>query len=343
VQAQPQSDSPVTQHLIQELRSGSSVALVEATRMVTQLLVEYRAYDFADRWGDFVQGVLGRLLKAPWISDGDFESRLRSTTLADLSQHLCATTNWNEDGLLPWCESTRMNEQHDALDTVSRVEQYRLEVERLPEQRSQVVFDVFGEGRSFDQVAAQRKIPLRMVKRFLRESIWDVRERCPKQRPGGSGSRTNGDERVKSCLKSLELDLPAFLVEPHLEEWRDFRAHYPVCQDCSIVVANWSNVEAMMREACGSANRHPDAEDLIALNRDGEGLAYSQYVATMRHLDGCPPCGEAMTLLGQLDRRPIAELLVTRATRRQRLIVGRSLVRNWFTRTRSQLRSYLDS
>lgn len=306
--------------------------------MVTQLLVEYRAYDFADRWGDLVQGVLGQLLRSPWFSDGELEERLRRATLADLSQHLRAKTDWTEDGQLPWCESSKMNEQH-APDSALLVEQYRLEVEKLPEQRSQVVFDVFGEGRSLDQVAAQRKIPLRMVKRFLRESIWDVRERCAKHwRRLGS----NGDERVKSCLKSLELDLPAFLVEPQLEEWSEFRSHYPVCEDCSVVVANWSNVEAMMREACGGVHRHPKAEDLIALHRDGEGLAYSQYVATMRHLDGCPPCSEAMTLLAQLDRRPIAHLLIEHATRRGRSN-SPSRVRNWFSRTGSYIRSYLNS
>lgn len=337
-QTQTQSQLPATNHLMQELRAGSSIALVRTTRMVAQLLVEYRAYDFADRWGDFVQGVLGRLLVSPWFANGELESRLRRATLNDLSQHLRATTDWSEDGQLPWCESSRMNEQQ-APDITSAVERFRFEVERLPEQRSQVVFDVFGEGRSFDQVAAQRKIPLRMVKRFLRESIWDLRERCAKYRRGDPKS---GDDRVKSCLKSLELDLPAFLVEPHLEEWREFRSHYPVCQDCSVVVANWSHVEAMMREACGGAQRHPNPEDLIALHRDGEGLAYSQYVATMRHLDGCPPCSEAMTLLAQLDQRPIADLLINHATHRSHFASARR-VRNWFSRTRSRMRSYLDS
>ena len=338
MQTHSRGSIPLANHLIQDLRAGSPIALVKTTRMVTQLLVEYRAYDFADRWGDFVQDVLGRLLKSPWFASDEIEFRLRRTPLAALSQHLRATTDWTEDGQLPWCESSRMNEQ-SAPDTASLVEQFRIEVERLPEQRSQVVFDVFGEGRSFDQIAAQRKIPLRMVKRFLRESIWDLRERCTKH---GRSLRENDDERVKSCLKSLELDLPAFLVEPHLDEWRDFRAHYPVCQDCSIVVANWSNVEAMMREACGGSHRHPEAEDLIALHRDGEGLAYSQYVATMRHLDGCPPCSEAMTLLAQLDRRSVADMLIHRANRRDRF-AGRGRVRNWFSRTRSRLSSYLNA
>lgn len=283
--------------------------------MVTRLLVEYRAYDFADRWDTLIEGVLGDLLRTPSIAPGhDFESRLRRTTLDDLSYYLRAKTEWQEDGELPWCESSRMGEQHPP-DRARDVAKFETEIQRLPEQRSLVLRDVYGDGRSFDQVAAERKLPLRMVKRFLRESVWDLRDRCTHS---GEQSRETADQRVKSCLKSLELDLPAFLVEPHLEAWRDFRGHYPVCLDCSIVVSNWSSVESLVREACGGTHRHPCAEDLIALHRDGEGLAYSQYVSLMRHLDGCPPCGEAMTLLAHYDRRPLAPLLISKANEGRR-------------------------
>ncbi len=332
---QRQRQFPITGDLIQELRAGSAVALVETTRMVAKLLVEYRAYDFAERWEEFIEQVLGELLNGPMSVGGDLELRLRRATLDELSRQLRANTHWTEDGELPWCESSRMNE-HASPDIASIVAQFRLEIEKLPEQRSQVVNDVFGDGRSFDQVADQRKIPLRMVKRFLRESIWDLRERCSEHQ---RWVRVRAEERVKSCLKSLELDLPAFLVEPQLEEWREFRVHYPVCQDCSVIVANWSNVEAMVREACGGTHRHPSPEDLIALQRDGEGLAYSQYLALMRHLDGCPPCSEAMTLLARFDRRPIAELLIHRDQRRVRY--GR--LGSWIARTQARVRAILSS
>jgi DNA-directed RNA polymerase specialized sigma24 family protein len=336
---QTQQQNSANTDSIQDLRGGSPVALVQTTRRVTELLVEYRAYDFADRWDGLIQVVLGQLLKNPWPTDGDFESCLRRATLDEFSRHLRATISWNEDGDLPWCESSRMNERPTA-DSNSIAEQFRLEIEKLPEQRAQVINDVYGDGRSFDQIAAQRKVPLRMVKRFLRESIWDLRERSSKHRIWG---RERGEERVKSCLKSLELDLPAFLVEPHLDEWREFRTHYPVCQDCSVIVANWSDVEAMVREACGGTRRHPKAEDLISLHRDGEGLAYSQYVALMRHLDGCPPCSEAMALLASLDRRPIAEQLIDRADRgNQHHHHRRGRVRNWFARTQARVRAHLE-
>ncbi len=302
--------------------------------MVASLLVEYRAYDFADRWEDFVERVLGQLLSLPRLGALELPAQLRQVTLDELSKRLRASSGWNEDGELPWCESSRMNERAGAVDAAV-VARFEHEIAELPEQRAQVVSDVFGDGRSFDQIAAQRKLPLRMVKRFLRESIWDLRERCSEALRQG---RPESEGRVKSCLKSLELDLPAFLVEPQLDQWRDFRTHYPVCLDCSLVVANWSRVENMVREACGAAHRHPSPEDLIALHRDGEGLAYPQYVALMRHLDGCPLCGEAMTLLARFDHRPIAERLMNQASRNHRA-APRGRLRSWLVTTWSRARA----
>jgi DNA-directed RNA polymerase specialized sigma24 family protein len=282
--------------------------------MITRLLVEFRAYDFADRWDEFVEEVLGELLGSPDAHDTDFETRLRRATLDGLSDYLRAKTEWDNDGELPWCESSRMGERGAPI--LSRdIAAYEVEVEKLPEQRSQVIRDVYGKGRSFDQVAAERKLPLRMVKRFLRESIWDLRERCSQ---ANGPPRDNADQRVKSCFKSLGLDLPAFLVEPHLDAWSEFRAHYPVCLDCSVVVSNWSAVELLVRAACDGTHRHPSADELIALHRDGEGLAYSQYVLLMRHLDGCPPCGEAMTLLARYDGRSFAQALIKKASEGRR-------------------------
>jgi DNA-directed RNA polymerase specialized sigma24 family protein len=308
--------------LIGELSRGSSLALVDLTRMITRVLVDHRAYDFRDRWDDFVEIVLGQLLlehrarsnQADSKRCGDREAlevRLRTATMDELVGFFRSTTQWTADGEVPWCENSRISVL-DPADAEIVVAGFRSEIEKLPEQRSQVLEDVYGDGCSFDQVAAHRKLPLRMVKRFLRESIWDLRERCGTLLRGEAGG---GEERVKSCLRSLELDLPAFLVEPHLGDWSEFKAHYPICQDCSNVVARWTRVESMVREACDGFRRHPPAQDLISLHRDGEGLAYTQYISLMRHLDRCPACGEAMSLLGHFDRRPIAQMLTRKPKR----------------------------
>lgn len=310
---------------VEGLRSGSPVVLVETVRRIASILVEYRAYDFEDRWDVFIQRVMGALLRSPRAARDDFARELRRITVSLLEESLAEAAGWTRDGDLPWCERLRSRERAEP-DPRERVEAFAREIAKLPEQRALVLRDVFGEGRSFDQVAAHRKIPLRMVKRFLRESIWDLRERGMPRPPGASLP----DERVKTCLKSLELDLPAFLVEPQLDAWRDFRTHYPRCEDCSAVVANWSQVELWVRRACGGPELHPSEVDLLALHRDGEGLAYGQYVALMRHLDGCPLCSEAMTLVSRFDGGideaaliRLAESLRGPRRRRLRQFVGR--------------------
>ncbi len=297
--------------------------------MVTGVLVEYRSYDFDERWDVFVQSVIGEFLRGSRVVRGNDEAELQRIARERVRDSLAFAVGWKRDGELPWCEQQRVREHASgALD--EQVAHFQREIAKLPEQRSQVLRDVFGEGCNFDQVAANRKIPLRMVKRFLRESIWDLRER------GFARERRalRNDDRVKSCLKSLELDLPAFLVEPQLEAWRDFRAHYPACHDCSAVMANWSQVEALVRRACGEPEAHPTERDLLALHREGEGLAYTQYVALMRHLAGCPHCSEAMTRVSRVDGRPDQAALIrtadsTRTGRRRRL-------RSWFGRLRAQ-------
>jgi hypothetical protein len=172
------------------------------------------------------------------------------------------------------------------------------ELRNLPEQRYQVLTDVYGGGQNYDQVAAHRKLPLRMVNRFLRESLWELRERCAALLGGETGDR---EDRVKSCFKTMELDLSAFLVEARDDSWREFRTHYPTCVDCSNGVAKWARLEVLVREACEGSQRHPSAEDLISLQHEGDGLGYSDYVAVMRHLDSCPSCGEAMNLMARRE------------------------------------------
>ncbi len=313
-------------HPVDALRAGSPQALIHAARAVAAVLVEYRAFDFEDRWDVFIQRAIGCALRDQAGRRGDLTPELRRISVELLRDPLADAVGWTRDGQLPWFEMRRAHPADDAEVT----ECFAREISKLPEQRALVLRDVYGEGRSFDQVAAQRKIPLRMVKRFLRESVWDLRERGLSR----DRAQSRGDERVKSCLKSLELDLPAFLVEPHLDAWRDFRDHYPGCHDCSAVVSNWSQVELYVRRACGGPDLHPSEDDLLKLHRDGEGLAYGQYVALMRHLDGCPLCSEAMTLIARYDGRAYETALIRMAesapsARRRRL-------QNWFGQLRAR-------
>jgi hypothetical protein len=291
--------------MVDPLRRGQPAALIEWTRLATGFLVELRAYDFAEEWEDLLHRVLARLAaESPArhrAERGQARDRLRAITCDELSQDLRRLTQWHEARELPWCESALIVSSQTTLarpfddEAIAAVKH---ELGNLPEQRYQVLNDVYGGGRNFDQVAAQRKLPLRMVKRFLRESLWELRERCAARLGGEAGER---EDRVKSCFKTMDLDLSAFLVEARDEEWREFRSHYPTCVDCSSVLARWARLEVLVREACDGSEGHPSAQDLILLQHDGDGLGYSEYVAVMRHLDSCPSCGEAMNLLARRE------------------------------------------
>jgi len=295
-------DWSVTVH---QLRVGHPVALIEWTRLAAGYLVEYRAYDFADEWDDLLERVLARLLEEPSARRGadrvEARDRMRAITCDELSQNLRRLTQWREARELPWCESAHILSSQKSIARPfddEDVAGMKHELQNLPEQRYQVLNDIYGGGQNFDQVAAHRKLPLRMVKRFLRESLWELRERCAPRLGGEAGER---EERVKSCFKTMELDLSAFLVETRDDSWREFRLHYPTCVDCASVVARWARLEVLVREACGGADRHPSAQDLISLQHEGDGLDYADYVAVMRHLDSCPSCGEAMNLLARRE------------------------------------------
>ena len=291
--------------MIDPLRQGHPAALIEWTRLATGFLVEMRAYDFAEEWEDLLHRVLARLVaESPArrrAERGEALDHLRAITCDELSQDLRSLTQWREARELPWCESALIVSSQKTLarpfddEAIAGVKH---ELGNLPEQRYQVLNDVYGAGQNFDQVAANRKLPLRMVKRFLRESLWELRERCAAELGGEAGER---EDRVKSCFKTMDLDLSAFLVEARDEGWREFRSHYPTCVDCSSVVARWARLEVLVREACDGPEGHPSAEDLISLQNEGDGLGYSEYVAVMRHLDSCPSCGEAMNLVARRE------------------------------------------
>ncbi len=292
-----------------ELVGGSPRALVEWTRLTTEFLIEARAYDFADRWEDLIQSVLVQVLDEsrlrPTRDDQQVVQLLRRTVFGELRGQLRRHFDWNEEGELPWLASIESCVISDGLgpSSASTIEDIQREIANLSDQRSEALHDFYRDGQNFDQIAAHRKIPLRVVKRFLREALWELHERLATVIDRAESSRV---DRVKSCFKTMEIDLASFVSESRAEDWATFRAHYPRCVDCSNVVARWSVVELLVREACGRSDRHPAAEDLIALQRDVDSLDYSQYVALMRHLDGCPACGEGMEMLARCDLQSFA-------------------------------------
>lgn len=162
------------------LLDGDEVACLKLSRLVTGFLASWRAYDFRDDWQDLVQEVLIAVIT------GAREGRIRDRratvgyvrTIAHrryidrLKQHL----GHHEDQTLEWEEATERGTtlpSRPADDDL--VVGMRLSLEKLPEQKARVVYGVYGEGKTYEQVAEETQIPLGTVKRYLREGLAALR------------------------------------------------------------------------------------------------------------------------------------------------------------------------
>jgi RNA polymerase sigma factor (sigma-70 family) len=160
---------------------GSRLAALKIAQLVTSLLAHWRAYDFRDEWDDLVQEVLlgvalgaraGRIRTRAatlgyirQIARNKFMDRLRR----QLGSHQAAALAWED----------AVEEGQDLLlgspapaDVVADV---RHALDNLAEKKRKVVYAVYGEKRTYEQVAADTGIPLGTVKRYLREALGELR------------------------------------------------------------------------------------------------------------------------------------------------------------------------
>lgn len=91
------------------------------------------------------------------------------------------------------------------------------------------------------------------------------------------------------CLRTEELDLAGFLADPRGEEFREFRAHYPACHDCSAEIRVWTELHLQLTEEA-----HPSPEDLLRLADDPAELSADERTRLGEHLAHCASCREEM-------------------------------------------------
>lgn len=167
--------------IVDRLLEGDALACLKLSRLITGFLAHWRAYDFRDEWDDLVQEVLVAVIV------GAREGRIRDRravvgyvrTIAHrkfvdrLKQHL----GQREDQTLEWDEACERGDaglpSEPARDDL--VAGMRLSLEKLPEAKARVVYAVYGEGKTYEQVAEETQIPLGTVKRFLREGLEALR------------------------------------------------------------------------------------------------------------------------------------------------------------------------
>lgn len=166
---------------VEGLLDGDELAYLELSRLVTGFLAGWRAYDFRDDWGDLVQEVLIALMvsaregriRNPAAVVGYVRTIAHRRYVDLLKKHLGRHGNQT----LEWGEATERGEaslpSQPADDDV--VVGMRLSLERMPEIRSRVVYAVYGEGKTYEQVARETGIPLGTVKWHLREGLEALR------------------------------------------------------------------------------------------------------------------------------------------------------------------------
>jgi anti-sigma factor RsiW len=105
-----------------------------------------------------------------------------------------------------------------------------------------------------------------------------------------------------SCGKAREIDLAAYLVDPDLPEWTEFREHYPTCPECADEVAAWSRIEASLRSA-GDPDQgaHPAAELLARFEDDPRSLSAADWQRVDQHTRECRQCADELAALREFD------------------------------------------
>jgi RNA polymerase sigma-70 factor (ECF subfamily) len=168
--------------VVDRLLEGDELACLKLGRLVTGFLAGWRAYDFRDDWEDLVQDVLIAVIRA--AREGRIRERgavvgyIRTITHRRFADRLKVHVDHAEDRTLAWEEATERGEaelpSHGARDDV--VVGVRLSLESLPEEKRKVVYAVYGEGKTYEQVAEETRIPLGTVKRYLRDGLAALRQ-----------------------------------------------------------------------------------------------------------------------------------------------------------------------
>jgi anti-sigma factor RsiW len=105
-----------------------------------------------------------------------------------------------------------------------------------------------------------------------------------------------------SCEKVREVDLAAYLVDPDLPEWAEFREHYPTCPDCAEEVAAWSRIEASLRSAGDSDHQaHPAVELLARFEDDPRSLSPEDWQRVDQHTRECCQCADELAALREFE------------------------------------------
>jgi len=105
-----------------------------------------------------------------------------------------------------------------------------------------------------------------------------------------------------TCQQTSTIDFAAFITDAAGLEWEAFRRHARECESCSAEIQRWTKLEKTLR-AVGQAisASHPAEELLAQFHTRPESLPEVDRHSIAQHLQSCPTCGTAMSLLASFD------------------------------------------
>ncbi len=173
------------------LLAGDPLAFLELTRLVTGVLAQLRAYDFQQEWDDLRQevamAVIANARKGRLRDPQAFVGYVRIITRNKFIDRLKSRLRRREGEALPWDEETARAtaERPGPAEPLDPADDVWTEVERLPEQERTLVFGVYREGKTYQEMSNESGIPLGTLKRRLRQALDVLRSRMGEGYEGG--------------------------------------------------------------------------------------------------------------------------------------------------------------
>jgi RNA polymerase sigma-70 factor (ECF subfamily) len=160
--------------ILERLLAGDRLAFLEFNRLVTGFLAQLRAYDFRDEWDDLRQEVLASVVanaRAGRLRDPQaFVGYVKIITRNKFVDRLKRQLRQREKETLPWDDETARAVAAPEPESDEARSLWRA-VAALPEEQRVLVEGVYGEGRTYQEVADATGVPLGTLKRRLRESL----------------------------------------------------------------------------------------------------------------------------------------------------------------------------
>lgn len=163
----------------ERLLAGDRAAMLKVSRLVTGYLARWRAYDFRDEWPDLTQDVLMAVVTG--LGSGRLQEPealpgyVRAITRNKLADRLKRRLGHPDAQALAWPPAS-LSSDNPGEPSPEEVLSLRARLEKLPEKQRIVVMGVYGQGRTYAEVAQETGIPLGTVKLSLREALVSLRD-----------------------------------------------------------------------------------------------------------------------------------------------------------------------